>query len=287
MLSELILHGHGLRLLSLERSEVPIHCMASGAGFERRVNEAYSWEGTKRGAAPFALIQHTIAGRGELDFDGTRHALEPGDTMLLSLPHRHRYWLAPGRSWEYFWITLNGREALRIVRALLDAHGPVLRPGSAAVDRLASSCLALLDPALPIGAASAAAYLGLMAMLDGAASGSAEPVPLPTPILRTRRHIEQNLAGNLSVERLAGIAQLSRAHFVRQFTLALGRPPSDYVLAQRMARAERLLIATDSSIGEIAKSCGFASANYFAKAFRRHHALTPGAFRAMAHKGEG
>ncbi len=287
MLSELIRHGHGLRLMNLDRSEVPLHCMASGAGFERRVNEAYSWEGTKRGAAPFALIQHTISGRGELDFDGTRHALGPGDTMLLSLPHRHRYWLAPGQSWEYFWITLNGREALRIVRALLDAHGPVLRPGGEAVDRLAQSCLALLDPALPIGAASAWAYLGLMAVLDGAASPLAEPAPLPAPMLRTRRHIEQNLAGNLSVERLAGIAQLSRAHFVRQFSQTVGLPPSDYVMAKRMARAERLLIATDSSIDEIAQSCGFASANYFAKAFRRQRGQSPSTFRAAAHGGEG
>src|ERR1700753_832756 len=109
--------------------------MATGAGYERRENETYSWEGSKRGA--FVVLQHTIAGRGELDYAGSRHALLPGDTMLLTSPHQHRYWLAPGQRWEYFWIGAQGREALRIARAVLDNAGPVLRLPGEAIDRLA------------------------------------------------------------------------------------------------------------------------------------------------------
>ena len=56
--------------------------MTVGAGYERRENEAYSWEGRRRG--PFSVIQHTIAGRGELDYAGARYALKPGDTMPVS-----------------------------------------------------------------------------------------------------------------------------------------------------------------------------------------------------------
>ncbi len=82
MLSQLIEHGHGLRMSDPAKGALSLHCMARGAGFERRFNEAYSWEGLKRGSQPFALIQHTIAGRGELDFEGTHHALTPGDTVI-------------------------------------------------------------------------------------------------------------------------------------------------------------------------------------------------------------
>ncbi len=286
MLSQLIEHGHGLRMSDPAKGALPLHCMARGAGFERRFNEAYSWEGLKRGTQPFALIQHTIAGRGELDFEGTHHALGPGDTMLLIFPHRNRYWLAPGNSWEYFWITLNGREALRIARAVLDANGPVIRPGPDAVDRLAASCLSLLSPELPAGLASAAAYASIMAVHDGTTTSEPETSGAPAAILRVLAHIDRNLGASLGVDRLAGIAQLSRAHFVRLFTATVGSAPSTYVFAQRMERAERLLIATDSGIGEIATTCGFADGNYFAKAFRRAHGLTPGEFRASTHRGE-
>lgn len=287
VLSQLIEHGHGLRMIDPPKGTLALHCMARGVGFERRFNEAYSWEGMKRGTQPFALIQHTIAGRGELDFEGTRHALGPGDTMLLTFPHRNRYWLAPGQSWEYFWITLSGREALRIARAVIDARGPVLRPSSEAVDRLAASCLALIEGEVPSGAASAAAYAGIMAVHDGAiGSDEAEASTMPAAVLRVMSFVEQNVAGNLGVERLARVAQVSRAHFVRLFTAATGVAPSDYVFEQRMQRAERLLIATDSGVGEIAATCGFADGNYFAKAFRRSRGTTPSAFRASVHRGE-
>lgn len=286
MLSELIEHGHALRMTDPPKGALPLHCMARGAGFERRFNEAYSWEGMKRGSQPFALIQHTIAGRGELDFEGTRHALGPGDTMLLTFPHRNRYWLAAGQSWEYFWITLNGREALRIARAVIDANGPVIRPGSEAVDRLAAGCLSLLGADLPTGLASAAAYSAIVAVHDGTVTGETETLDAPVAIQRVLSHIDRNLGASLGVDRLAGIAQMSRAHFVRLFTAAVGAAPSNYVFAQRIERAERLLIATDSGIGEIAATCGFADGNYFAKAFRRARGTTPGEFRASTHRGE-
>jgi len=286
MLLQLIEHGHGLRMSDPPKGNLPLHCMARGAGFERRFNEPYSWEGLKRGTQPFALIQHTIAGRGELDFEGTHHALGPGDTMLLTFPHRHRYWLAPGKSWEYFWITLNGREGLRIARAVIDANGPVIRPGADAVDRLAANCLSLLGADLPTGLASAAAYSAIMAVHDGTTTAEPETSDAPVAIQRVVSHIDRNLGTGLGVDRLAGIAQLSRAHFVRLFTASVGSAPSTYVFAQRMERAERLLIATDSGIGEIAAACGFADGNYFAKAFRRAHGLTPGEFRASTHRGE-
>ena len=287
MLSELIEHGHALRMTDPPKGALPLHCMARGAGFERRFNEAYSWEGMKRGSQPFALIQHTIAGRGELDFEGTHHALVPGDTMLLTFPHRNHYWLAAGQSWEYFWITLNGREALRIARAVIDANGPVLRPGNDVVDRLATGCLSLLGTDLPTGLASSSAYAAIMAVHDGTTTGSdAASFDAPVAIQRVLSHIDRNLAANLSVDRLAGIAQMSRAHFVRLFTATVGSSPSVHVFSQRIERAERLLIATDSGIGEIAAACGFADGNYFAKAFRRARGTTPGEFRAAAHRGE-
>ncbi len=61
-------------------------------------------------------------------------------------------------------------------------------------------------------------------------------------------HIEAHLAEALTVDRLAAVAGLSRAHFVRQFTAAVGLPPSDFVAARRMERIERLLLATEMTV---------------------------------------
>jgi AraC family transcriptional regulator len=284
VLSDLITHGPVVRTLRRLRGPLELNCTATGAGYERRANETYSWEGLKRGA--FAVIQHTIAGRGELDYSGTRHALLPGDTMVLSFPHANRYWLDPGQSWEYFWIGIQGREGLRVARAILETSGPVLRPGPAAVDRLADACLALATRDLPVGEASAAAYSAMMAIHDSAL-GDRLPadVELPLPVRRAQAYVEQNLSANLGVDRLARAAGLSRAHFVRQFSAATGIAPSNFVMRQRLDLAERLLLATDATIGQIAHSCGFADGNYFGKAFRRLNGVTPGEFRSTRLRG--
>jgi AraC-like DNA-binding protein len=286
VLSKLIEHGHGMRRVSSPKGGVGLFCMASGAGFELRVNEVYSWDGLQRGETPFVLIQQTLEGEGRLDYAGTAHALRPGDTMLLTFPHANRYWLERGKSWEYFWITLTGREALRIAGAILASRGPILRPGEAAIGELAGACLALLQSRSDLaGAVSSAAYAALMALHDHAFEDAAEAASSPTPVLRSEAFIENNLAGTLDVGMLARAAGLSRAHFVRLFTAATGQPPSDYVFEKRMARATRMLLAADTPINVIATACGFANANYFSKAFRRAKGISPGEYRAQVRKG--
>lgn len=289
MLSQLLDHGYDVRVLTLPKSAVPLHCMAISAGYEQRRNEVYSWDGLQRGTAPFLVIQHTIVGEGRLDFAGVQHRLVPGQTMLLSMPHAHRYWLERGGHWEYFWMVLNGREALRLARELIDATGPVMRPPTGVVDRIARACLTLIEQAdITPGEVSATAYAAMAALHDGVFGVSAVPGPgLPPAIARVMAHVETNLGQPLQVERLARLAEMSRGHFVRQFSAAVGTPPSDFVLERRIERIERLLLATDMSVVAIAQATGFADANYLAKAFRRKRGVAPLQFRASARLAAG
>lgn len=286
MLSQLLGHGHDIRSLNLPRSAAPLHCMSVAAGYEQRRNEVYSWDGLQRGTAPFLVIQHTTLGEGRLDYAGSRYRLTPGKTMLVTMPHAHRYWLERGGEWEYFWLLLNGREALRLAREILDSAGPVLEPTEAQVDRLAAACLDVLHMAAPSpGLASTAAYAAMTSLHD-TVFGS-RPVPersLPPGIERVLAHVETNIAEPLPVERLAGIAEMSRAHFVRKFAATLGMAPSDYVLEKRLERVERLLLATEMPIAEIATASGFAGGNYMAKVLRRRRGAAPLEFRAAGRK---
>ena len=289
MLIDLIDYGHKVRRLELPKNGLPLHCMAISAGYEQRRNEVYSWDGLQRGTSPFLVIQHTLVGEGRLDYAGVQYRLTPGQTMVLSMPHAHRYWLERGGDWQYFWMVLNGREALRLAREIIDTAGPVSSFAESVIDRLAAACLLLIDKhEMTPGEASGAAYWAMTALHDGVFGADSVPqLALPTAIARVVAHIEAHLARPLQVERLAAIAEMSRAHFVRQFTAATGMAPSEFVLARRLEHIERLLLATDMSVVAIAQASGFTDANYLGKAFRRRRGMAPLEYRASGRLAAG
>ncbi|MNP55787.1 Transposon Tn10 TetD protein [compost metagenome] len=92
--------------------------------------------------------------------------------------------------------------------------------------------------------------------------------------------IHQNLAGDLSVDALAGYAGVSSAHFRRLFQEAVGMPVHRYVLATRLEQARRLLTLSEMPIAHIAQECGFSSQSHLTVSFRAIHAVTPAQFRA-------
>ena len=157
MLSALLAHGFDIRSFP-GAAPSALHVVTNAAGYEQRRNEVYNWDGLTRGTTPFLVIQHTLVGEGRLDHAGVKHRLTPGKTMLVTMPHAHRYWLERGGHWEYFWLLISGREALRMARAILEAAGPVLTPSEGAVEQMAAACLRLLSPPMPNAAEAAQAY---------------------------------------------------------------------------------------------------------------------------------
>ncbi|MBK1794366.1 helix-turn-helix transcriptional regulator [Devosia sp. WQ 349] len=282
MLSQLIDHGFDLKRLTPPRSGMNLHCMAVSAGYEQRRNEHYSWDGMKRGTAPFLVLQHTTFGEGILEYAGVRHKLTPGKTMLVTMPHDHHYFLDRGGHWEYFWMVISGREAMRLALEILSHAGPVLTLSESEIDRLVATTLACLTtPSVSPGQAASLGYAALTTLHDAAFRAHAHSAQTHPPAIdRVITYVEDNLASELHVDRLAGLAGMSRAHFVRSFTAAVGTPPSTYVLERRIARAERLLLATEMSVVDIAAMTGFADGNYFAKVFRRVRNTAPLAHRA-------
>jgi AraC-like DNA-binding protein len=85
-----------------------------------------------------------------------------------------------------------------------------------------------------------------------------------------------------TVAGLAAEASLSRATFARRFTRLLDVAPLAYVTNWRMALAREQLRAGDTGLAAVARSLGYASEFSFAAAFKRHHGIAPGRWRARA-----
>src|SRR4029077_14404580 len=103
---------------------------------------------------------------------------------------------------------------------------------------------------------------------------------------RVLAYIDEHLAEDITVADLANVACLSIFHFTRAFAATMGVPPHRYV-SQRRLESAKAMIATGSSLSEIAFNCQFSSQTSFARAFRRATGMTPGKYRRTLrlHKG--
>lgn len=99
---------------------------------------------------------------------------------------------------------------------------------------------------------------------------------------RTLGLIHERYGDPLTLATLAKHAGLSPSRFSCVFRETLGTSPLDYVAATRMREARRLLRTPGPSIAEVAYAVGFQDSNYFSRAFRQHHGMSPREFRDTA-----
>ncbi|KAB8180836.1 helix-turn-helix domain-containing protein [Microbispora catharanthi] len=88
---------------------------------------------------------------------------------------------------------------------------------------------------------------------------------------------------DLDVDSLAGHALMSRRSFDRRFRELTGTSPLQWLLTQRIMRAQRLLETTDLSVDAIARNVGFTNGIALRPHFRRILGVAPQTYRDTFH----
>ncbi len=96
------------------------------------------------------------------------------------------------------------------------------------------------------------------------------------------RYIRENLGQDFSVESLADKACMSKSHFFKCFKNTFGVSPIEYVNAERIKQAKKLLLDHRKTLSEVCFQIGFNNLSYFIRQFKRHEQMTPTQFRKAA-----
>ena len=98
-------------------------------------------------------------------------------------------------------------------------------------------------------------------------------------ILRVLAYIHDNPAGDLSLDRLADVAAMSRFHWHRVFRALTGETCAQAVRRIRLHRAAVWLVMGEMPVAQVAACAGYSNQDSFSRAFSDAYGSSPAAFR--------
>lgn len=154
----------------------------------------------------------------------------------------------------------------------------------------AAACASLRALAGP-AAWTAAGRLRARALALGALAQAVETLPRERqdgllgglagddPVARAHRFVEEHLAEDLSLRRLAAACALSPRQLGALFHARTGRTPMAWLRERRVARAAELLLSDALPIEAVAERCGFVNRHHFTRIFARLIGCGPATYR--------
>ena len=95
-------------------------------------------------------------------------------------------------------------------------------------------------------------------------------------------YIENNYHNTIDLKDIMRAVALSHSSLTQLFKKELGMTPIKYVWHYRILIAERMLASTNLPMQNIAKRCGFQTAQHFSRKFEESCGCTPTVFRKAA-----
>ncbi|MEM8956364.1 MAG: AraC family transcriptional regulator [Pseudomonadota bacterium] len=225
-------------------------------------------------------------------FDGrwSKETLSPGAASLLTRAQRAYWnWDAPI---DVTHIYLSGSLVAEVASEMLDCvvSEVTLEDVLRTSDPVMTTAVQAISSEAQTRGLGGALYVDSIArglivhLIRRYAAVKTKPTPKPGELSPQRKRaitefIEANLASALDLSVMSDELGMTPCLFARQFKKSFGQPPYAYVMARRIARAERLLARTDLAIKQIAAICGFSDQAHMTRLFRRCHGVPPAQYR--------
>lgn len=92
---------------------------------------------------------------------------------------------------------------------------------------------------------------------------------------RTKAFINSHYSENLTIDRLAAIADLSPKYYVDLFKKTYGKSAIDYITEVRLRHAKQMMVHSDVRMRDIAHQVGYHDEFYFSRKFKKEMGVSP------------
>jgi AraC-like DNA-binding protein len=234
------------------------------------------------------FVAVTETGKAELRYRGDRHAIGPGDVVVLNPEEVHGGGPVESYSWGYRSLYAPAWLMADVARQLNRRHdvwfsADVIRdPSSAARLRDAHVAVERGETRLYQQSLLLRALVGLVALHSSDRERPELPRRHPA-VWRTREYLDAHVDEDVTLSALAGIAGLSPYYLCSVFRRETGVPPHAYQIQMRVRRARKLIL-DGIPPADVATAVGFYDQAHMNRHFKRIVGMTPGEYRTAARR---
>ncbi len=255
-------------------------------GVELRKDRSYYHNNMTRDYHGY-LFQYTLDGCGIYKKGDVEHRLTKGKAFFISFPEDSQYYLADSEEsegdannrWKLFYIHFSGPAVKPFFNRIHDINGSVmdLEMDSSPVS-LFYNLYSSLQNKKELGRYKGSEWLYrfLIALLENLEFSSKKASPHVALAIDWMR---KNYTKQVNLNDMCNEIEISYPHLSRLFLKEQGLTPIEFITQLRIEHGIHLLLNTDLTIKEIAKRCGYSSANYFTKVYKKAMNVTPSQYR--------
>ena len=225
-------------------------------------------------------------GKGSLLYGGKQYELNTGDCVMINCRQNYAHSTSDDL-WTIRWVHFTGPSMPMIYNKYLERGGrPAFRPEQT-FKQYRSILKQIYDTAMSDSYVRDMEINTLLSeMLTILMKDAWNPVNEDdnqnrSDISAIKTYLDLHSSEKITLDELSEQFFLEKTYLSRLFKDTYGTSPIDYVIQNRITNAKTKLRFTDMTIEEIAYACGFNSATYFARIFRKIENMSPREYREL------
>lgn len=236
------------------------------------------------------LIMYCTDGEGTLTTPTQTHSVQKGDLMILPKSMPHQYVASKKNPWTIYWVHFDGKASAEYLKHIETPTFNALDGGVLSIGlhpRIVNDFENLLSVRQTGYSLNAFIYasnvlgqlLTYIALLAPKISSDSYRHNIDLDAIHV--FMEEHIDEELSLEKIASFANLSKFHFSKRYKALTGYSPVQHFIHMKMEKACYLLDITDDQVTNISYQLGYEDTQYFSRVFKRVVGLSPRDYRKL------